>query len=193
MSPPPKNPNWDQLFDLATGQDGFFTTKQASDVGYSSQLLNHYVQTERLVRRRRGIYRIVHFPPGTNDDFMIAWLWTEREGVLSHETALFLHGLSDLLPSLIHVSVPSAQQARRRQVPPEFVLHFSDVPITDRTWIANVPTTTPRRTLIDCAITEVAPEFLRQAADQALRRGVISRSDLVQVDQALQPFERPTS
>lgn len=184
----PKTPKWDQLFDLATTQDGYFTTKQATALGYSSQLLNHHVKAKRLLRPHRGIYRIVHFPPGDRDELMIEWLWSDREGVFSHETALGLHELSDLMPTRIHLSLPTTSK-RRRRAREHVTVHYADIPITDRTWIANVPATTPRRTLIDCAMAGLQPEFLQQAAQQALRRGLIARGDIVEVDRALRPFE----
>ncbi len=43
---------------------------------------------------RRGVYRLVHFPVGDHEDLTAVWLWSEREGVFSHETALALHDLS---------------------------------------------------------------------------------------------------
>ncbi|MBX3160810.1 MAG: type IV toxin-antitoxin system AbiEi family antitoxin domain-containing protein [Deltaproteobacteria bacterium] len=188
MDPLSKPPRWDELYDLAATQDGYFTTKQAKVLGYSSQLLNHHVKARRLLRSRRGIYRLVHFPPGDRDELIIEWLWSEREGVFSHETALALHELSDLMPTHIHLSLPALSKRRRR--PREHVtLHYADVPITDRSWIANVPATTPRRTLIDCAMAGLQPEFLRQAAEQALRRGLVARGDIVEVDRALRSFE----
>ena len=188
MPPPPKNPNWDRLFELAASQEGHFTTKQAAELGYSSQLLNHYVRTERLARPQRGIYRIVHFPP-SDHGLAATWLWSERLGVFSHETALSLHELSDLMPVHVHISLPTASRGSRRKVPERVIVHYADVPVTDRSWVASVPATTARRTLIDCAMAGLQPEFLRQAADQALRRGLIARGDIVEVDRALRPFE----
>lgn len=55
----------------------------------------HYVHIGRVVRVRRGIYRLVHFPAGEHEELVAAWLWSEPAGVVSHQTALALHGLSD--------------------------------------------------------------------------------------------------
>ncbi|HSJ99845.1 MAG TPA: type IV toxin-antitoxin system AbiEi family antitoxin domain-containing protein [Kofleriaceae bacterium] len=188
MTAPPKNPSWDRLFELAAGQEGYFTAQQAAALGYSRQLLSHYRRTGRLLRVHHGIYRIVHFPAGNHEDLVVAWLWSDRFGVISHETSLALHDLSDLMPSQIHLSLPLAARARRRKPPPNVVVHYAEVPITDRSWVASVPATTPKRTLIDCAMAGLEPEFLHQAAEQALRRGLIARGDIVEVDRALRPF-----
>ena len=61
---PPDHPDWDRLYETAAAQEGFFTTRQAADAGYSSQLLVHHAAGGRVTRVRRGIYRLVHFPVG---------------------------------------------------------------------------------------------------------------------------------
>lgn len=157
----------------------------------SSQLLNHYLHSGRISRAQRGIYRLTQFPPGDHEDLTIVWLWTEHAGVFSHETALSLLDLSDVLPSRIHVSVPTKESVRRRAVPENVVLHFADIPSTERTWLANVPSTTAKRTLVDCAMAGVSPEFVLAASEQAVRRGLVARNDLGEVEKSLRPFRGP--
>jgi predicted transcriptional regulator of viral defense system len=55
-------PNWDRLYETAAAQAGYFTTQQAAQAGYSSQLLLKHVRAGRVTRAQRGIYRLVHFP-----------------------------------------------------------------------------------------------------------------------------------
>jgi predicted transcriptional regulator of viral defense system len=181
-------PDWNLLFATAMSQEGLFTTQQAADAGYSPQLLVHYVHTGRTVRVRRGIYRLVHFPTGEHEELVAAWLWSEQAGVISHQTALALHGLSDVLPIHVHLTLPKAWRRRRLRVPEDVVLHHADVSPEDRTWFGAVPTTTPRRTLNDCAREGLSPELLQQAARQALRRGLVSKTELADVEKALEPY-----
>src|SRR5271166_3711603 len=94
----PDRPDWNRLFATAAAQEGLITTQQAAEAGYSPQLLIHYIQSGRIVRVRRGIYRLVHFPAGEHEELVTAWLWSERSGVFSHQTALALHRLSDSMP-----------------------------------------------------------------------------------------------
>jgi predicted transcriptional regulator of viral defense system len=188
MDGPPGKPNWDRLFETAGAQDGYFTTRQAADAGYSSQLLLKHIRAGRVARTRRGIYRLVHFPAGEHEDLVTIWLWSERAGVISHQTALALHGLSDALPAHVHLTLPSAWRCRRFRVPADVVLHHADVPPEDRTWFGAVPTTNPRRSLNDCAREGLSPELLRQAAQQALRRGLVTKAGLGDVEEALKPF-----
>ncbi|MGQ0507139.1 MAG: type IV toxin-antitoxin system AbiEi family antitoxin domain-containing protein [Myxococcaceae bacterium] len=183
-----RRPAWNRLFETAAAQDGLFTTKQAAEAGYSPQLLVHYVRSGKAVRVCRGTYRLVHFPAGEHEELVTAWLWSERVGVVSHQTALTLHGLSDALPAHVHLTLPGDWRRRRFRVPADVMLHHADVPPDDRTWFGAVPTTNPRRSLNDCAREGVSPELLRRAAQQALRRGLVTKGELAEVEKALKPF-----
>jgi predicted transcriptional regulator of viral defense system len=188
MNAPVGHPDWNRLFETAAAQEGLFTTHQASQAGYSPQLLVHCVHSGRATRLRRGIYRLVHYPAGEHEELVAAWLWSEQAGVVSHQSALTLHELSDALPARIHLTLPAAWRARRFRVPKDVLLHHADVPSEDRSWFGAVPTTNPRRTLNDCARGGFSPELLAQAARQALRRGLVARAELGDVDIALAPF-----
>jgi len=181
-------PSWNRLFELAAGQDGLFTTEQAAGAGYSSQLLDHHVRGGNIVRVRRGIYRLVHFPTGEHEDLVVAWLWSEQAGVVSHQTALSLNGLSDILPAHIHLTLPSDWRRRRLRVPPDVIVHHADVAPEDRAWFGAVPMTKPGRSLNDCAKAGLSPEHLQRAAAQAIQRGLVARSELGAVEVALAPF-----
>lgn len=181
-------PSWDGLYEIAAAQDGLFTTQQAADAGYSPQLLLHHLRRGRARRIRRGIYRLAHFPAGDHEELVVAWLWSERAGVVSHQTALALHGLSDVLPARVHLTLPSEWRRRRFRVPAEVELHHADVAPEDRTWFGPVPTTKVRRTLIDCAAAGLSPDQLQLAALQALRRGLVAAAELRDVEHALVPF-----
>lgn len=188
MTAPLDRPSWDALFETASAQEGYFTTAQAAEAGYSTQLLFKHVRAGRVNRARRGIYRLVHFPAGEHEELVIAWLWSERAGVLSHQTALALHGLSDVLPAHVHLTLPAAWKERRFRAPPGLVLHYADVPSNERSWYGAVPATAPSRTLNDCARASLSPELLQQAVRQALRVGLVTIADLTEVETALRPF-----
>ncbi len=185
------HPSWDRLFEFAVGQAGLFTTKQAAEAGYSPQLLVHYLRIGRVVRVRRGVYRLVHFPLAEDEEFVTLWLWSEQQGVFSHQTALSMHGLSDVLPSRVDLTLPLSWKKRRFRVPPGVILHHADLAAADRTWWGSVPVTSPRRTLSDCASAHLSPEFLLQAFHQALHRGLVVRTEVLDVEQALKPYLAP--
>lgn len=184
-------PDWDRLHEFASVQGGQFTAGQAKEAGFSPQLLQDHLKDGRLVRLHRGVYRLVHgYPPAENqhneEELVTIWLWSKREGIFSHQTALALHELSDIMPSKIHITLPRAW--KRRVAPSGIVRHFAVVDKHDRAWYGSVPVTAVRRTLSDCAVERLAPDVLRVAATQALRRGLVAREELGDVMAALEPF-----
>jgi predicted transcriptional regulator of viral defense system len=181
-------PNWEHLYGMAAVQDGYFTTWQAASAGYSPQLLLKHLRGGRVARIRRGIYRLVQFPAGEREELAVLWLWSDHAGVFSHQTALALHGLSDVMPGQVHLTLPAGWRSRRFRVPSGVVLHHADVADDERAWFGPVPATSARRTLADCARELVSPELLRQAAQQALRRGLVTHDELREVRDALAPF-----
>lgn len=172
-------PDWSALYALAASQDGHFTTAQAADAGYSRPLLDHHVNAGRFLRVQRGIYRLRDFPSADHEDLVVAWLWSGEQGVASHETALLLHGLSDVLPARVDLTLPTSWRGRRIKVPRIARLHHADVPDAERTWSGPVPITNPLRTLVDCVADHVQPDLIGQAVRDGLRRGLFTERELV--------------
>lgn len=164
-------PSWDRLYGFAREQGGFFTTAQAAEAGYSTPLLQYHLARGRIERMQRGIYRLVHHPLGEHDDLVVAWLWSSREGVFSHYTALALHELSDVLPAKKHLTLPPAWRGRRLRVPPGLVLHHAEITPEEIAWHGCLPVTSPLRTLTDCLASHLSWDLLQQAARQGIERG----------------------
>ena len=177
-------PDWDALYGTALEQEGHFTTEQAQKAGYSPQLLAKYLLSGKVARVRRGVYRIKHFPAGQQEELVVIWLWSERAGVFSHETALTLHELSDILPSRVHLTVPATSRRRRLRVPEGVVLHYAHVAARERTWIGAVPVTSVPRALADCTADHLAPDLLSAATAQALTRGLIGKDQAAKIREA---------
>ncbi|MFZ5475410.1 MAG: type IV toxin-antitoxin system AbiEi family antitoxin domain-containing protein [Myxococcota bacterium] len=171
-------PDRTALFSTASSQEGYFTTEQAVEAGYSRPLLDHHLHSGRFRRVRRGVYRLVEFPSGEHEDLVVAWLWSGRTGVFSHETALALHGLSDALPARHHLTVPSSWARRRLRVPEGLRLHFADVGGAETTWVGPVPVTVAGRTLRDCVADHVSPDLVAQAVRDGLARGLFTTDDV---------------
>src|SRR5262245_54769513 len=55
-----EGPDWGRLFQVAAGQSGYFTTRQAAGAGYSTHLLRKHIHAGRVSRPLRAIYRLVH-------------------------------------------------------------------------------------------------------------------------------------
>ena len=158
-----------QIQEVAKHQSGYVATYQ-SDV--SRQMFSKHESKGRLERVRRGIYRVAAFPMSEHEDFIVAYLWSRERGVLSHETALSIHDLSDVLPTKVHLSYP-VDEALPKGKPDWMRLHRMDVPNEDRQWYDAVPVTTPQRTLTDLAAAGFDPTLFEQALDEAIARGLV--------------------
>jgi predicted transcriptional regulator of viral defense system len=165
------------LYGLAADQGGYVSTSQARELGFSTARLQYQVNAGHLTRAARGVLRFRQFPASELEDYIVWWLWSDREGIFSHETALMLHQLSDAMPAKPHMTLPSAWAKRRIRIPEGVNLHFADVPEADRSWKDYVPVTSPLRTLQDCRAAAVSPEFLHAAIQQARHRGLIDARD----------------
>ena len=172
-----QSPSWDRLFEVALGQEGHFTTQQAAEAGYSPQLLIKYLKNGRITRVRRSVYRIVHFPAGEHEDLATIWLWSDKAGIFSHETALMLHALSDALPRKVSLTLPASWAKRRLRVPRGVLVHHADIPKSERIEVGAIPVTNVLRTLIDCIDAHVSPELIDAAVRQARQRNLIDKSD----------------
>lgn len=162
------------LYLIAEAQAGYFTSRQARQAGVSKSLLWHHVRQGKVVRVRPGVYRLKHFPEMPHADLFVAWLVTRGKGVISHESALALYGLSDLLPAEIHLTVPRTASRRASGVRLHTGL-LSPHEVTNR---EGLPVTTLPRTLRDLLRTGVSEQMVEQAVRQALERGLVDASTL---------------
>lgn len=170
-----RRPDWDRLYEQASSQAGYFTAQDASEAGFSLPLLQHHLGAGRVERAQRGVFRIVNFPATAEEGLVPTWLWSKREGIFSHETALALHQLSDALPKKVHITVPSAWRKRRLQVGRNVVLSYGDLDDDEREWRGPIPVTTPIRTIVDCSLNAVPKDLVEQAVREGVRRRLFTR------------------
>ncbi len=190
LSPHGQRPDWNSLYELAAAQGGYFTLADAARAGFSAPLLHYHARVGRIERAGRGIFRLVNFPVTDEEDLVPVWLWSDRRGVFSHETALALHGLSDALPSRLHLTLPAPWSKRRLRAPQRVVLHFADLPKRETAWKGPVRVTNPLRTVRDCAAGAVPPDIVRQAVTQGVRRGLFTRDDVRAIRQGQRRHDR---
>jgi predicted transcriptional regulator of viral defense system len=172
-------PNYISLYALASAQAGYFTTKQARAHGVSWRALTHHAHSGRFQRVRRGLYRFRDYPSSPREDVVAAWLAVGAErSVVSHETALDIYDLTDLIPSAVHLTVPRAQRGLR---PPAGVqLHTTLQPVREDevTIREGMRLTTPERTLLDTAEAGTAPDQVERGILTAIKRGWVTPAQL---------------
>ena len=142
-----------QLYEIAQSQQGFFTTKQAIRAGFSEKTHSYHVNAGNWIREHRGIYRFADFPTPERPDLMLWYLWSQDrqehpEGTYSHDTALSLHELSDLMPSKLHMTVPR-EFRRNSKIPQILVLHPANLDPSEVQEVLGVRVTRPLRTIMD--------------------------------------------
>ncbi len=169
-----------ELFQVADRQGGYFSAGQALALGYSRRLHHYHRQQGHWLEVNRGLFRLRDYPVTPDEELVKLSLWSrdlkgQPQAVISHETALRLYDLSDLMPSKIHLSVPK----NFRKTPPEgVVLHKTAVEPNDVEARSGFRVTSPMRTLIDVADMHISPEHLKTATQQALERGLVRRKRL---------------
>ncbi len=92
-----------QLQSLAEKNGGIIATKAASDAGFSRQVLAKLCIEGTLQRVARGQYILAD----EMQDELLSIAKRSANLVFSHETALFLHGISDRTPFEHTVTAPS--------------------------------------------------------------------------------------
>ena len=177
-----------ELFRIAASQGGYFTAAQAKRAGFSDNNHIFHVRSGSWIREWRGIYRLARFPLRDDCQCSLWGVWSssrdgEPRGVYSHETALSLFGLSDLQPAKLHMTVPRGYR-RHGRIPGVLVLHHADLGEEECEERSGFRVTRPFRTLIDLIrVGTASPEFIRQAVEEALASGYLTRAQYRKLEQ----------
>jgi predicted transcriptional regulator of viral defense system len=172
-----------RLLETAQPQQGFFTTKQAVRSGFAEKTHSYHVKAGNWIREHRGIYRLADFPAPERPDLVLWYLWSQNrketpEGSYSHDTALRLHDLSDIMPSKLHMTVPR-EFRRNSKIPEILVLHRAHLDTSEVQEMYGVRVTRALRTIGDLLHSgHVDRSQLKLALDEAIRRGLIGRGEI---------------
>ncbi|MFQ5340905.1 MAG: hypothetical protein ACE5F6_05100 [Anaerolineae bacterium] len=165
------------LYQIAAAQGGYFTAAQARRAGYAYSQQHFHLARGNWVKIERGLFRLRDFPAGERED-LIRWsLWSRNQkgvpqAVVSHETALTIHELSDVMPDKIHLTVP---RGFRKNAPAGCVLHKANLASDEIEFRTGYRVTTPLRTLLDVADSPLSQEHVNRAVHDALERGLVRR------------------
>lgn len=176
-----------RLFAQAAEQAGYFTAAQAKAIGYSYQAQAHHVGAGNWLRIDRGLFRLAEWIPDLHDDLARWTLWSKGRGVVSHETALVVHGIGEFEARHLDLTVPPGFTMRDRAV----TLHRDELPPGDVLQRIGFRVTNPTRSIIDVASLAPDEEQLGRAIAEADERGMVSirtlrsRAEAVDVGAAL--------
>ncbi len=173
------------LFQTAELQQGYFTTQQAIASGYQDATHPYHVKTGNWDREWRGIYRLSRYPLTDDGQYVLWSLWSKNrknviEGFYSHETALSIFELSDIMPSKLNMTVPKKFR-RHSKIPEILILHRKNVSLEEIELRAGYGVTKPGRTIVDIIQDEsVSLDIVKQAYTEAKKRGLLQDSDFEQ-------------
>src|SRR5207244_2225798 len=131
----------------------------------------------------RGIYRLAQYPVSDRPELVLWTLWSrdkkdQPQGVWSHETALDIHEMSDIMPSKMHMTVPPRFR-RQIKIPKTLKLHFATLTETDKEDWQGYQVTTPLRTLLDIIEEGIVPQDqIEQAIRDGIQKGILMLQDL---------------
>jgi predicted transcriptional regulator of viral defense system len=167
-------PNSQMLYDIVEAQAGYFTSKQAAKAGYSWERLSENTSSGKFQRIETGVYRLRQFPTTAMEEFFIALLKAGEKAVISHESALVVYDLSDVMPGIIHVTIPRTSSRRRnglqfhtKQISEDEVTVYSGLRVT------NIP-----RTIIDLLESGCDFGIIKDSITQAAKRGMVSYDEI---------------
>jgi predicted transcriptional regulator of viral defense system len=168
-------PDHDALYRIAEQQAGYLTARQAATAGFSWERLSDYSKRKRFQRVARGIYRLSQFPASRFEDLFVAWLRCGRKSAISHESALTVYELSDVIPAETHVTVPRTASRRRKGIR----LHTNQIRPRDVVKREGLPVTSVPRTVSDVGKAGLSEDHVERAIREALQRGLTSKQELL--------------
>lgn len=172
-----------RLFELAAQQGGYFTAAQAKSLGYSHQAQAHHVGAGNWWRVDRGLFRLVEWVPGEHDELARWTLWSRGRAIVSHESAMAVHGIGEFEARHVQLTVPPGFTMRNEAV----ALHFAEPSPEDVSIRTGYRVTTPLRTLIDIAANADDEDQLARAINDARRAGLVTPRRLRSRAETLDP------
>jgi predicted transcriptional regulator of viral defense system len=178
--------NIDKLREIAMDQHGFVTYQQAIDAGVPQPGISMLTKRDRLEKVAYGVYRVPQVPATPYDQFMKAVLWTGApEACLSHDTALYAYDVSDINPTVIHVTVAKKRRIARKGGQ-GYVIHHQDLLQDQITWWEEIPIVTLPVAIEQCIDGRVQKYLIRQAIERGTKRGKLKSDDIKRLTKMLE-------
>lgn len=159
-----------RLFSQAVEQGGYFSAGQAREIGYSYQAQAHHVGAGNWLRVDRGLFRLAEWVPDLHDELARWTLWSRGRGVVSHETALAVHGIGEFESARVHLIVPPGFTRGDGALS----LHRARLPVDDVLDRTGFRVTTPVRSLVDVAGSRPDEDQLARAIKEARDCGLLT-------------------
>ncbi len=180
--------NRDLVREIALGEYGFITTKQAVDAGVPAVELRKLAARGALINVAYGIYRVPDAPGSPFDQFAEALLRAGDRAYLRGDSVLALFGLADVNPRKIRVVAPKRTRAKM----PTFMDVTAAPPEPPNlTRYEGLLAMRVADAILDCR-GRIEPTRLREAARDARKEGLVTRVEYGKLQRELKsPASRP--
>lgn len=178
-----------KLYEIASTQQGYFTSRQAIAAGYSYRMQSYHKAQGHWKEIDRGIYRLNNYPDSPQEDLVICSLWSSNkkpQAVISHETALSVYGLGDIMPQKIHCIIPPKFRKKSKA----YILHRSFIKDEETAEMEGFRITKPLRTMIDAAEGSLSIEELEKVFRDAIKKGYFVPADVIKISMSAQAKEK---
>lgn len=165
------------LLAIAASQHGFFTTGEAGLAGISRRALSGRAKRGLIERVAHGVYRLRQYPATPHDD-LYALQVAAPDATFSHDTALELYEITDLVPRTTHITVPPASGMKGRS---GVTIHRSRLERDDRVLRDGLWVTSLARTLLDGLRTGVDTDQLLEAFAIGVERALLGPGDIARL------------
>ena len=169
---------------LASRQCGAISRLQALDLGASDPAVQRRVRSGRWRRLAPGVYVVGGVPPSWLLDVWIAYLAVGPPTVVTHETALRLHGINHVPPYPVTLTLPHGRRFRMQNT---FVHQIDDLRPHHVVTVAELPVSKPERAIVEVAAT-TGPRRLGALVDDVVAS---KRAEYARIAACLREVARP--
>lgn len=164
--------HFDEIYEIAVDNYGLVTAAEAREAGVVGAELNRWVADGRLRRLGHGLYKLVRYVPTEWDQYAEAVMQVGGDAFLYGEAVLAMHGLALVNPASLTVATP---RRVRRRLPGWVRAVVVEGPVR-LTSYGGIPSQTVADAILACR-GSVMPGRLRDAADEARTRGLVTRRE----------------
>ncbi len=168
-----------KLIELAISQGGYFTAKQALNLGYSYRAQNYYVETKQWLKKDRALYRFSFLPVLKEDELIKACFWSRDkkdipQAVISHESAISVYGIGEIIPDKISLTV---SKSFRKKPPKKYLIYKTDLINKEIEKKDFFRVTSIVKTIIDIA-EKFDTEQLKKTVEDTYKKGLLSQNEI---------------
>ena len=173
------------VMDVAADHGGYVPTREMVARGVPAGRLVTLAHRGGLKRVGYGMYRLPGFPLDVHDELILAVLWTNDRGAISHETALGFYELADVNPVAIDLTIPRAYRIGRCGGD-LYRVHHTDLEPNEVTVIDGVRVVTVQRAIHGAIRQGVGTALIEQAITTARGLGWITAEQAQNANTKLQ-------